>query len=125
MRTMHSFAVLVLVIGFSSLSVAQQQFVGQWQTKVSPATGKHLFTLNIEVKEGKIGGSIVLVDPVDGREIKSGILNAELSGETLEFESKVGNDTFNWRLTLKSHKKGLLHGSMREMVIDEPVVKQS
>ena len=125
MRTMHSFTLLVLVVGLSSFSVAQQQFVGKWQTKVSPATGKHLFTLNIEVKGGKIGGTIVLVDPVDGSEIPSGILNAELSGETLEFESKVRNDTFNWRLTLKGHKRGLLHGSMREMVIDEPVLKQS
>jgi hypothetical protein len=72
-----------------------------------------------------VSGAIVLVDPVDGSEIESEIFNGELSEKTLEFEMKIRNDTFDWRLTLKQgNREGLLHGSVREMVTDECVVKQ-
>ncbi len=66
---------------------------------------------------------MILVDPA-GLEIESDVTNAELSGETLEFITKVHDDTFDWRLTLKDKRHGLLHGSTGEMVIDDQVSKQ-
>jgi hypothetical protein len=113
------FVALTLVNGDSQL-----QFAGSWHTRISSATGKHSITVNIIVNEGTFGGSVVLVNP-DGSEIESEIFNIKLSGQILEFETKLRNDVFDWRLTLqKGNKKGLLHGSIGEMVVDEQVVKQ-
>jgi hypothetical protein len=124
MKIQRSLNLLAILMGLSSLAVAQAQFAGKWQTRISSATGKHSITLNIVVNEDKVGGTLILINP-DRSEIESGILNAELRGDTLEFGTKVTQDTFDWRLTLKKgNKKGSLHGSFREMVIDEDVVKQ-
>ena len=112
-------AALIFVSGDS-----QSQFAGKWQTKSSPVTGQHAFIINIVVNEGKFGGTVVLGNP-DGSEIEAEIINPELSENALEFQTKIRNDTFDWRLTLKKgNREGLLHGSIREMVIDERVVKQ-
>jgi hypothetical protein len=54
------------------------------------------------------------------------MLSVELHGDTLEFETKDGNDAFHWRLTLeKDAQTGRLQGSIGEMLIDEKVVKNS
>jgi hypothetical protein len=50
--------------------------------------------LNIVVNEDKVGGTLILINP-DRSEIESGILNAELRGDTLEFGTKVTQDTFD------------------------------
>jgi len=124
MRILRSLSLLAILLSLSSLAIAQAQFAGKWQTRISPATGKHSITLNIAVNEDKVGGTVILVNP-DRSEIESDIFNAELRGETLEFETKVNKATFDWRLTLKKgNSKGSLHGSFGEMVIDEDVVKQ-
>jgi hypothetical protein len=118
----------VVLLVFVALTAAsgdsRSQFAGGWHTKISSATGKHSITVNIVVNENTFSGSVVLVNP-DGSEIESEIFNAKLSGQILEFETKIRNDVFDWRLTLqKNNKKALLHGSIGEMVIDEQVVKQ-
>ena len=120
-RRLALFAFVTLTIVSAE---SQSQFAGSWHTKISSVTGKHSITVNIIVNEGTFGGSVVLLNP-DGSEIESEIFNTKLSGQILEFETKLRNDVFDWRLTLqKGNKKGLLHGSIGEMVIDEQVVKQ-
>jgi hypothetical protein len=108
----------------SHLALGQSQFAGRWQTKKSAVTGKHSITVNVTVNDDNASGTVVLVNP-DGSEIESLILNVELHGDSLEFETKIKNDTFNWRLTLeKDARRGRLHGSIGEMLIDEEVVKK-
>jgi hypothetical protein len=46
MSTGLSVAFLAVLGRLSSLTVAQVQFADTWQTQISPATGKHLFTLS-------------------------------------------------------------------------------
>lgn len=104
------------------MAIAQSQFAGKWQTKKSSATGKHSITVNIAVNDGKASGTVVLVNP-DASEIESKMLNVQLRNDTLEFEMKVENDTFCWRLTLERARTGRLHGTIGEMLIDEKVVK--
>ena len=115
--------VLIMLTGSSILSSAQSQFAGHWQSK-SGRTGKPAFTVNIDLAQDTIKGTMILVDPSNGREIESEITNAESHGTILEFTTKVHNDTFEWRLTLKDKRHGLLHGSTGEMLIDEQVVKR-
>ena len=65
-----------------------------------------------------------MLTPIDVRS-KSDIFNAELRGETLESETIVNEAIFDWRLILKKgNKKGSLHGSCGEMVIDGDVVRK-
>lgn len=114
-----------MVACLSVSALAQGPFAGKWQTKISPTTGKHSITVNIVVKEGKIGGTVVLVNPPDGSEIEWPIGKSGISGRTLKFETSLKNDKFTWKLTLrKGGRDGLLHGSTGHMLIDEPVVKQ-
>ncbi len=126
MRTVGNrvLAQIALIAILSLCSLAQSQFVGSWQTKISPATGKHLFTFTISHSDGAITGTMILVDPVNGSETTSEISDAKSSAQTLTFTTKVRNDTFDWQLAVKKGSRGgLLHGSMREMVIDERVFK--
>jgi hypothetical protein len=125
---------LVALICLPLVALAQSQFVGKWQTKTSRVTGKPTITVNIVESENKLSGTVVLVNP-DRSEMEMPILSSELKGETLEFETSLQGTPFDWRLTLKKgSREALLHGSDRrpskggqggEMVIDEPVLKQS
>jgi len=101
------------------------QLEGKWQARISPASGKHSVTVNIVVKEGKIGGTVVLVDGFNGSETEWAIVNPELTGRTLKFETSPEKDEFTWKLTLKEGgREGLLHGSFGHMIIEERVYKQ-
>jgi hypothetical protein len=125
MRIVGVIICVTVVACLSVSALAQDQFVGKWQARISPATGKHSITVNIVAKEGKIGGAVVLVSPPDGSEIEWPIVNSGISGKTLTFETGPETDKFIWKLTLKNGgRKGLLHGSGRHMLIDEPVVKE-
>lgn len=125
MRTVRIVSYVTMLACLSVSALAQGQFAGKWQTRISPTTGKHSITVNIVVKEGQIGGTVVLVNPPDGSEIESPIVNPELNGRTLKFETNLKNDKFSWKLTLDEvNREGLLHGSMGHMLIDERVVKK-
>jgi hypothetical protein len=123
LTTTRSRLLVVVLAGFSSLAIGQAQFAGKWQTKKSSTTGKHSITVNIVMNEGKASGAVVLVNP-DASKIEQAIFDVELHNDTLEFETKDRDTTFHWRLTLeKGDRRGRLHGSIGEMLIDEKVVK--
>ena len=53
------------------------------------------------------------------------VANVKVTENVIEFETHDKNVTFYWSLTVqKSRTRGLLHGSCREMLIDERVRKQ-
>jgi hypothetical protein len=105
------------------VAVGQAQFACKWQTRKSSVTGKHSITVNVTVNEGKASGTVLLVNP-EASVIESKMLSVELHGDTLEFETKAGNDAFPWWLALeKDGRRGRLYGSIREMLIDEKVAK--
>ena len=54
------------------------------------------------------------------------IANVKTTENVIEFETHDKNETFYWSLTVRtSRNRGLLHGSCREMLIDQkPVFKQ-
>jgi hypothetical protein len=70
-----------------------------------------------------LGGSVVLVNP-DASEIKLPMLNLKITENVMDFETH-GNGFCYWSLTLqRNNKRGLLHGSCGEMLVDEPVWKR-
>ena len=125
MKNVGVMSYVTMVVCLSVSAHAQDQFVGTWQGRISPASGKHSITVNIVVKDGKIGGTVVLVDGFDGRETEWAILRPELSGRTLKFETSPKKGEFTWELTLKEgDREGLLHGSFGHMLIEERVVRK-
>src|SRR6266702_2026629 len=108
-----------------AIGMPQSPFVGKWQTLVSRVTHKSAITVNIVEQEQRLGGTVVLVNP-DASEIQLPIANVKVITENvIEFETHDKNDTFYWSLTVqKNRNRGLLHGSCREMLIDERVRKQ-
>jgi hypothetical protein len=124
MKTVSGLNTLAVLVCFSVAAPGQLPFAGKWQTKISPATGKHSITVNIIVNEGKIGGTVVLVNP-DRTQLESPILNPEPKGKTLRFQTNDQGATFDWSLVLKKgNVKGLLHGNVGEMLIDQSVTKE-
>jgi hypothetical protein len=122
MRT--AMAAALLLVATLATGDSQSQFVGKWQTRISRLTKKSSITVIILRKEQTFGGAVALVNP-DGSEIELPILNAKASGNVIEFETALESDTFHWSLTMKKtgSSRGLLHGSCREMLIDESVKK--
>ncbi len=80
--------------------------------------------VNIVDSQGKLTGTVVFLRPLSYR-LEMTISNPQKNGNDLEFETKDRDAPFYWRLTLVGRRKGLLHGSMREMLIDERVKKRS
>lgn len=133
MKTVGGVALFGVLVTLSVAALAQTQFVGKWQTRTSPVTGKPTITVSITEKENSLNGSVVLVNP-DGTQRELPILSPEVGGKELQFHTYDQGTTFDWRLTLKKgNRKACLHGSDRrpakggqsgEMVIDEEVVKK-
>src|SRR5258708_6400279 len=114
----------ILLAATFAIGMPQSPFVGKWQTRVSRATHKSAITVNIVEQEQGFGGGVVLVNP-DGSEIQLPVANVKVTENVIEFETHDKNDTFYWSLTVqKNRNQGLLHGSCREMLIDERVRKQ-
>jgi hypothetical protein len=80
--------------------------------------------VNIIVRNGKVGGTVVLLDGFDGSETESPIVNPDIRGSALKFKTTVKDAVFSWELTLKGSREGYLHGSYGHMLIDERVVKK-
>ena len=115
--------VTLLGLCLSVSALAQSDFAGKWEARIIPKTGKHSITVIIVVEGEKISGQVTLRDTY-GTEIESPLLNPELDGRTLKFESKQDDATFSWKLTLKKEGgEGFLEGSMGHMGIEERVVK--
>jgi hypothetical protein len=108
--------ILALIL-MPSAVLAQSPFAGKWQTR------KNAITVEIAFTEGKVTGAVVFLGPQRYR-CEMAASNFHESGNTLEFETNDKLDTWCWRLTLASKTKGLLHGSVREMLIDERVRKR-
>jgi VWFA-related protein len=103
----------------------RSEFAGTWKGRINPATGKAAITFNIAVTEGIAGGTAVLVNQ-DGKELTSAILNPELSGRMLRFDSVFENGAkFSWHLSLdKSGDQAKVQGNSGPMVIEEVLFKQ-
>ena len=114
----------ILLVATSAIGMPQSPFVGRWQTRVSRVTHKAAITVNIVEQEQRLGGTVVLDNP-DASEIQLPLANVKTTENVIEFETHDKNDAFYWSLTVRTNRnRGLLHGSCREMLIDEPVLKQ-
>jgi|SRR5277367_559629 len=111
-------AFLVVLILLPVALRAQSQFAGKWQTR------RGRITLNIVVTDNKTSGTIVLLKPPYAP-VAMPISGSVDEGDSFEFETKDKDATYHWRLTLSGKTKGLLDGSVHEMLIVERVRKHN
>ena len=110
---------------FSLAAIAQSEiFVGTWQIRKSPITGKVNLSVTIVHQGENLSGTVVFGDP-DGPTFEMPILKAEIKGDTLDFQTLDRGDPMDWHLTVKSNtRRGVLKGSEHEMLIEEKVTKK-
>ncbi len=133
MKALISVPFLMGMLCCSVIASGNSKFVGEWQTRISPVTGKPSITVNVLANGNTFNGTVVFVNP-DGTEIEMTLLSPELKGRTLTFQTNDGGMIYVWRMTLKLNgREGVLHGSDRrpamrgqsgELVIEEPIVKK-
>src|SRR6266851_6445103 len=121
MRFSTLIAAVILLATTAASEMQTSPFVGKWHTRTSGVTHKSGITVNIDERGQRLSGTVVLVNP-DASEIELPILNVKITENVVDFETHDKGDTFYWTLTLqKKHARALLHGSCREMLIDEPM----
>lgn len=147
MRTLSRIVTVILLLG--AFSIAQnttqdkgsfqlEQFVGTWEIRKSPTTGRVNLTVII-VREGDtIGGMMNFVHP-DGTTTQCRISRPEFKGTTvrrslvahkefkgpkLDFQTQEHKFIMYWSLTLTKPTRGFLRGDKRELSIEEEVSKQ-
>ena len=139
---------LIVVLGVAlSSSIAAQpkptppfqldQFVGTWEIRKSPTTGRANLTVIIVRTGETVGGAVNFVNP-DGTTTqfpishpefsttprRSLVYNNEFKGPTLEFQTFDHEPVMHWSLTLTSATKGFLRGDEHELLIEEKVKKK-
>ena len=109
--------VLIVAVTISpDLAFPQSQFVGRWQTKASAVTKKSNLTVNIVERDGKIGGSVTVVNP-DRSEITWEVAKPEIvSSRAVRFATEDRAGIIVWTLTLRggvNARRASLRGSDR------------
>ena len=132
MKTICAISCLMIMVCSPVLACAQEHFVGKWQTRTNPRTGKPTITVSITASDKLLSGNVVLVNP-NRTQIEVPILNPHVSENTLRFRTNDHGTIFDWWLTLEnSGAKGVLHGADHrpakggqngESVIEEDVFK--
>jgi hypothetical protein len=115
-----------------------EQFVGSWEIRKNPTTGRVNLTVIIVRAGETISGTINFVNP-DGTTMqwpisypefkgttltKSLISNAEFKGATLDFQTGDHDSIMHWSLTLTNTRRGVLRGAEHELLIEERVKKK-
>jgi hypothetical protein len=112
--------VLALVAARAS---AQSRLDGSWRTRASKLTGESSITVNVSATQDKCVGTVVLVNP-DRSKIVLPLIGTSMKENRLEFQTDDKGNIIHWRLTVcKNGRRGFLHGSIGEMLIDEKVTK--
>jgi hypothetical protein len=96
-------AILVCLLAFASLVIAQSAVDGVWTGEVQGGRGPQQVTLTLKTEGGKLGGTIG-----GGRGGPVNIEEASLSGSTVKFKTKQmgrgGEVILNWTGTVKGEE---------------------
>ena len=98
-------------------------FVGTWEIRQNPTTGRVNLTVNIVQAGETIRGTVTFINP-DGTTMQWPISNPEFKGTSLNFQTLDHDTVTHWSLTLINAKSGVLHGNEHELLIEEKVKKK-
>jgi len=136
-RTLFTFLVSFLLLS-TAASAQLERFVGTWEIRKSPTTGKVNLTVNIVQAGDTISGTVRFLNPdgtttqwpiahIEFRGIaltKSLRFNTEFKGTKLEFQTGDHDAIMYWSLTLTNARRGFLRGDKGELEIEERVKKK-
>lgn len=115
-----------------------ERFVGTWEIRKSPTTGRVNLTVNIVQGVDTISGTIKFINP-DGTTTqwpiahtefrgttltRSLVSHTEFKGPTLDFQTRDNDAIMYWSLTLTNTRRGVLRGDEHELLIEEKVKKK-
>ena len=115
-----------------------QPFLGTWEIRKSPATGRVNLTVNIVQVADTISGTVKFINPngtttqwpithTEFRGItqtRSLVFNTEFKGPRLDFQTLDQDAIMYWSLTLTNTARGFLRGDEHELLIEEKVKKK-
>ncbi len=115
-----------------------EPFLGTWEIRKSPTTGRVNLTVNIIQGVDTIGGTVTFLNPdgtttqwpISHTEFKGAtlmhslIFHTEFKGATLDFQSVDHDAIMHWSLTLTNPRSGFLRGDEHELLIEERVKKK-
>jgi len=136
-RRLYTFLVSLLLLS-TAASAQLERFVGAWEIRKSPTTGKVNLTVNIVQTGDTISGTVTFLNP-DGTTTqwpiahtefrgtsltKSLVFHTQFKGTTLDFQTLDHDAIMRWSLTLTNARSGFLRGDQRELLIEEKVRKK-
>jgi hypothetical protein len=115
-----------------------QRFLGTWEIRKNPTTGRANLTVNIVQGADTISGTVKFVNPngtttewpITHGEFKgitqtrSFVFNTEFKGPRLDFQTLDHETVMYWSLTLTNRTRGFLHWDEHELLIEEKVRKK-
>jgi len=100
-----------------------ERFLGTWEIRKSPTTGRVNLTVNIVQSLDTLGGSVTFINP-DGTTTQWPISRTELKGTVLDFQTLDHDAIMHWSLTVTNARSGVLHGDEGELLIEEKVKRK-
>ena len=115
-----------------------EPFLGTWEIRKSPGTGRVNLTVNIVQVADTISGTVKFINPngtttqwpvthTEFRGIaqtRSLVFNTEFKGSRLDFQTLDQDAIMYWSLTLTNTARGFLRGDEHELLIEEKVKKK-
>jgi hypothetical protein len=137
-RTLEGGNTKFLGLTLDSVLSQLQPFLGTWEIRKSPATGRVNLTVNIVQGADTISGTVKFINPhgtttqwpithTEFRGItqtRSLVFNTEFKGPRLDFQTLDHDAIMYWSLTLTNTTRGFLRGDEHELLIEEKVKKK-
>ena len=104
-------------------SSQSERFVGTWEIRKSPTTGRINLTVNIVQADDTVSGTVMFINP-DGTTTELPISHPEFKGTALDFQTQDRDVIMHWSLTIGNARGGILRGNEHELLIEEEVKKK-
>ena len=130
---------LLSILLLTTTALAQSdQFLGTWEIRKSPDTGRANLTVTIVRAGDGIGGTVTFLNQdrtttqlsmahTQFRGItqtRSLVFNSDFKGPRLDFQTLDHDAIMYWSLTLTQPRRGFLRGDYGELLIEEKVKKK-
>ena len=137
-RTFENGKIRFLGLTVDAVLFQLEQFVGAWEIRKNPTTGRVSLTVIIVRTGDTISGTINIVNP-DGTTMqwpishpefrgitltRSIVSHSEFRGPALDFQTLDHDAIMHWSLTLTNATRGVLRGNEHELLIEEKVKKK-
>ena len=137
-RTLEGGNTKFLDLTVDSTLTQLERFLGTWEIRKSPTTGRANLTVNIIQGVDSVGGTVTFLNPdgtttqwpISHTEFKGSTLmhslisHTDFKGSTLDFQTGDHDAAMHWSLTVTDPRSGVLRGDEHALLIEERVKKK-